>query len=69
MFKWAQFHIAHIFLIRKFYCFRKGRHIYFKYARHNHLPDENPEQTFFPFHCLSFILRDYWLLHETLTLF
>ena len=21
-----------------FYCFRKGRHIYFKYARHNHLP-------------------------------
>ena len=30
-------HIAQLFLIRKFYCFRKGRHIYFKYARHNHL--------------------------------
>ena len=28
---------AVIFLIRKFYCFRKGRHIYFKYVRHNHL--------------------------------
>ena len=24
-------------LIRKFYCFRPGLHIYFKYARHNHL--------------------------------
>ena len=30
-------HIAQLFLIRKFYCFRKGWHIYFKYARHNHL--------------------------------
>ena len=30
-------HIVQLFLIRKFYCFRKGRHIYFKYAQHNHL--------------------------------
>ena len=30
-------HIVQLLLIRKFYCFRKGRHIYFKYARHNHL--------------------------------
>ena len=30
-------HIAQLFLIRKFYCFRKGWHIYLKYARHNHL--------------------------------
>ena len=31
-------HTTQLFLIRKFHCFRKGRHIYFKYARHNHLP-------------------------------
>ena len=30
-------HIAQLLLIRKFYCFRKGPHISFKYARHNHL--------------------------------
>ena len=27
-------HIAQLLLIRKFYCFRKGPHISFKYARH-----------------------------------
>ena len=30
-------HIAQLLLIRKFYCFRPGPHISFKYARHNHL--------------------------------
>ena len=30
-------HIVKLFLTRKFYCFRNGQHIYFKYARHNHL--------------------------------
>ena len=30
-------HITQLLPIRKFYCFRKGRDIYFKYARHNHL--------------------------------
>ena len=30
-------HIAQLLLIRKFYCFRPGPHISFKYARH-HLP-------------------------------
>ena len=30
-------HIAQRLPIRKFYCFRKGPHISFKYARHNHL--------------------------------
>ena len=30
-------HIAQLLLIRKFYCFRPGRHISFKYVRHNHL--------------------------------
>ena len=30
-------HIAQLLLIRNFYCFRKGQHIFFKYARHNHL--------------------------------
>ena len=30
-------HIGQLLLIRKFYCFRKGPHISFKYARHNHL--------------------------------
>ena len=30
-------HIAQLLLIRKFYCFRPGLHIFFKYARHNHL--------------------------------
>ena len=30
-------HIAQLHLIRKFYCFRKDRHIYCKYGRHNHL--------------------------------
>ena len=28
-------HIAQLLLIRKFYCFRKGPHISFKYPRHN----------------------------------
>ena len=31
-------HIVKLLLIRKFYCFRPGAHISFKYARHNHLP-------------------------------
>ena len=26
-----------LFLIRRFYCFRKGPHISFKYVQHNHL--------------------------------
>ena len=30
-------HIVKLLLIRKFYCFRPGAHISFKYARHNHL--------------------------------
>ena len=30
-------HIAQLLLIRKFYGFRPGRHISFKYERHNHL--------------------------------
>ena len=30
-------HIAQLLLIRKFYCFRPGRHISFKYVRHKHL--------------------------------
>ena len=30
-------HIVQLFLIRKFYCFRKGAHISFKYTQHNHL--------------------------------
>ena len=30
-------HIAQLFLIGEFYCFREGRHISFKYERHNHL--------------------------------
>ena len=30
-------HIVQLLLIRKFCCFRKGPHISFKYARHNHL--------------------------------
>ena len=30
-------HIVQLLLIRKFYCFRKGPHTFFKYARHNHL--------------------------------
>ena len=30
-------HIVQLLLIRKFYCFRPGPHISFKYARHNHL--------------------------------
>ena len=30
-------HIAQLVLIRKFYCFRPGPHISFKYASHNHL--------------------------------
>ena len=30
-------HIVQLFLIRKCYCFHNGRHIYFKYAQHNHL--------------------------------
>ena len=30
-------HITQLRLIRKFYYFRKGAHIYFKDARHNHL--------------------------------
>ena len=30
-------HIAQLHLIRKFYCFRKGLHISFKYARQSHL--------------------------------
>ena len=30
-------HIAHLLLIRKFYCFSPGPHISFKYVRHNHL--------------------------------
>ena len=30
-------HIVKLLLIRKFYCFRPGAHIFFKYARHNHL--------------------------------
>ena len=29
--------IVQLLLIRKFYCFCKGLHISFKYARHNHL--------------------------------
>ena len=29
--------IAQLLLIRKFYCFRKGPHISFKYAQHNYL--------------------------------
>ena len=29
-------HIAQLLLISKFYCFRKGPHISFKYAQHNH---------------------------------
>ena len=29
--------IVQLLLIRKFYCFCKGSHISFKYARHNHL--------------------------------
>ena len=32
-------HIAQLLLIRTFYCFRKGPHISFKYARHT-LPDD-----------------------------
>ena len=28
---------AQLLLIRKFYCFRKGPHISFKYAQYNHL--------------------------------
>ena len=30
-------HIVKLLLIRKFYCFRPGAHISFKYGRHNHL--------------------------------
>ena len=30
-------HIAELVRIRKFYCFRKGRHVFFKYARHSRL--------------------------------
>ena len=34
-------HIAQLLLIRKFYCFRKGPHISFKYARQSFtLPDD-----------------------------
>ena len=29
--------ISQLLLIRKFYCFRLGPHIFFKYAFHNHL--------------------------------
>ena len=30
-------HIPQLLLIRKIYCFHPGRHIFFKYAQHNHL--------------------------------
>ena len=30
-------HIAELLLTRKFFCFRKGPHISFKYAQHSHL--------------------------------
>ena len=36
-FNLSNYQIAQLLLIRKFYFFRKGPHIYFKYAQRNHL--------------------------------